>query len=52
MTLGEYELQGRWTKAGLETAICTGSYVLHYRAVSRGARYRMGDWVRAKPDDK
>jgi len=46
MTLNEYELQQRWRQAGLKFAACLGSYVFHYRAVSRGDNYRRGDWAR------
>lgn len=46
MTLNEYELQGRWRKAGLRVGFCPGSMVFHYRAVSRGNRYRQGKWFR------
>lgn len=52
MTLGEYELQRRWHAAGLRAGICTTSYVFHYRSVSRGDRYRMGDWARMRPYEK
>lgn len=47
MTLGEYELQKRWHANGLTSAVCLGSYVLHYRSVSRGPRHCKGDWLRA-----
>jgi GT2 family glycosyltransferase len=46
MTLNEYELQARWRAAGLRSAVCLASYVLHYRAVSRGDSHRRGDWLR------
>lgn len=46
MTLNEYELQRRWKAGGLKAAACLGSYVYHYRAVSRGVRHRRGDWAR------
>lgn len=46
MTLNEYELQGRWHAKGLTSAVCLGSYVFHYRAVSRGDGEKRGDWVR------
>lgn len=46
MTLNEYELQARWHAKGLRSAACLGSYVFHYRAVSRGDKYKQGDWVR------
>lgn len=46
MTLNEYELQHRWHQKGLKSAACLGSYVFHYRAVTRGDREKRGDWVR------
>lgn len=46
MTLNEYELQRRWHAAGLRTGVALGSYVYHYRAVSRGDKHRKGDWAR------
>lgn len=46
MTLQEYELQGRWRERGLRIGYCPKSYVFHYRAVTRGDRYRAGDWYR------
>ncbi len=46
MTLNEDELQGRWTKAGLNCEVSLGSYVYHYRAVSRGDAHKKGDWSR------
>lgn len=49
MTLNEDELQGRWHAAGLHTAVALGSYVFHYRAVSRGDKYKRGDWARMTP---
>lgn len=48
MTLNEYELQKRWHAAGLKTAAALGSYVFHYRAVSRGDAFKKGDWIRLK----
>jgi len=49
MTLNEYELQARWHGAGLKTAACLGSYVYHYRAVTRGDKHKRGDWARLPP---
>jgi GT2 family glycosyltransferase len=46
MTLNEYELQHRWHSRGLQSGICVRSFVVHYRAVSRGAGYKRGDWLR------
>lgn len=46
MTVNEEELQARWKALGRKIRFCPDSYVFHYRAVSRGSRYRRGDWVR------
>lgn len=46
MTLNEYELQRRWHKAGLKTGFCPGSFVFHYRAVTRGDKHKRGLWLR------
>lgn len=46
MTLNEYELQRRWHQRWLKSAVVLGSYVFHYRAVTRGDREKRGDWVR------
>ena len=46
MTLNEYELQGRWKKAGLKIGFCPGSFVWHYRSVTRGNLYRSKGWYR------
>lgn len=48
MTLNEYELQKRWRNAGLHTGYCPGSFVFHYRAVSRGDEFKQGKWFRMK----
>jgi GT2 family glycosyltransferase len=48
MTLNEYELQRRWHARGLRTGYCPGSFVFHYRAVSRGGQHRRGLWMRMK----
>lgn len=48
MTMHEYESQRRWTKLGWKIGYCPGSYVLHYRSVSRGDKYKRGQWLRAK----
>lgn len=48
MTLNEYELQRRWRARGLQSAVALGSYVFHYRAVTRGEKHQQGDWVRAQ----
>jgi GT2 family glycosyltransferase len=49
MTLNEDELQGRWTKLGYASKIAVGSFVFHYRSVSRGDRYKKAGWYRMKP---
>lgn len=46
MTLNEYELQRRWHKAGLKTGYCPGSFVFHYRSVSRGDQFAKGQSYR------
>lgn len=46
MTLNEYELQTRWHRVGLNSVCCLGSYVFHYRAVTRGEKHKKGDWTR------
>jgi GT2 family glycosyltransferase len=46
MTLNEDELQGRWSKKGWKAAVVPSSFIFHYRAVTRGARYKKGKWFR------
>lgn len=46
MTLNEYELQRRWKEKGWKIGFCPGSFVFHYRAVSRGDKYKRGLWHR------
>jgi glycosyltransferase involved in cell wall biosynthesis len=48
MTLNEDELQGRWTRQGMKSAISLSSFIFHYRAVSRGDKYKRGNWYRQK----
>lgn len=48
MTLNEYELQRRWHDLGLKSALVPGSFVWHYRSVSRGDRHKSPGWYRAK----
>ena len=48
MTLNEDELQGRWGRKGMQSAIVLSSFIFHYRAVSRGEKYKRGDWYRQK----
>lgn len=46
MTLNEDELQARWAELGFRSAISLSSFIFHYRAVSRGDRYKRGKWYR------
>ncbi len=46
MTLNEDELQGRWRKMGLRSGVVPASFVFHFRAVTRGDRYKAGQWFR------
>ena len=46
MTANEDELQGRWTKKGWKMAVVPSSYIFHYRAVTRGSKYKRGRWFR------
>lgn len=46
MTLNEDELQSRWKKLGMRSAICLSSFIFHYRAVTRGDKYKRGNWFR------
>lgn len=52
MTLNEYELQRRWHAQGRRTGFCPASYVVHYRAVSRGDVHKKGDWLRLAPEGR
>jgi glycosyltransferase involved in cell wall biosynthesis len=45
-TLNEDELQARWHKIGLKSGIALSSFIFHYRAVSRGDKYKRGLWFR------
>lgn len=42
MTLNEYELQRRWRSKGWKIGFSPGSFVFHYRSVSRGPQYVRG----------
>lgn len=42
MTLNEYELQRRWRNKGWKIGFSPGSFVFHYRSVSRGPQYTRG----------
>lgn len=46
MTLNEDELQSRWAAKGMKSAIALSTFIFHYRAVSRGDKYKMGKWYR------
>lgn len=46
MTLNEYELQRRWRAKDWQIGFCPGSFIFHYRAVSRGDKYKRGLWHR------
>jgi|TARA_R110000765_G_scaffold75446_7_gene147930 GT2 family glycosyltransferase len=46
MTLNEDELQGRWRRLGFKSGVVPSSFIFHYRAVTRGNRYRKGRWHR------
>lgn len=46
MTKNEDELQGRWRKRGFKTGFVPNSFIFHYRAVSRGDRYKHHGWYR------
>ena len=48
MTLNEDELQSRWIAKKMQPAICLSSFIFHYRAVSRGDKYKLGKWFRQK----
>ena len=47
MTGNEDELQVRWENAGKQSVIACGSFIFHYRAATRGPRYRFGNkWMK------
>lgn len=46
MTLNEDELQARWSAKKMKSAIVLSTFIFHYRAVSRGDKYKMGKWYR------
>jgi len=48
MTGQEDWLNHRIKKAGGRTGACTGSYIFHYRSVTRGEQHAQGDWHRMK----
>ena len=48
MTLNEDEWQGRARAKKKKMAIVLSSFIFHYRAVTRGDRYKRGQWYRQK----
>jgi hypothetical protein len=46
MTGNEDELQQRWERLGFMSAACPGSFIFHYRAVSRGDDFKRTGWFR------
>ena len=50
MTLNEDELQGRWRELGFKSGVVPSSFIFHYRAVTRGGRYKKGLWTRKSED--
>lgn len=52
MTGNEDELQARWGKRGLRFGAAPGSFIFHYRSVSRGSKYVKGAWMRMTDAEK
>ena len=48
MTLNEDEYQGRLRAKKKKMAIVLSSFIFHYRAVTRGDKYKRGQWYRQK----
>lgn len=48
MTGQEYWLQWRWEQMGRKSGIVLGSFIFHYRSVSRGTKYACRGWWRRK----
>jgi GT2 family glycosyltransferase len=48
LTGNERELQRRWRDKGWRFGVAPGSFVFHYRAVTRGGRHKYGMWLRRK----
>jgi len=48
MTLNEDEWQGRARAKKMKMAIVLSSFIFHYRAVTRGDKYKRGQWYRQK----
>lgn len=47
MTGNEDELQKRWKRRGMKIGFTPSSFIFHYRAVTRGDRYKARGWYRA-----
>jgi glycosyltransferase involved in cell wall biosynthesis len=50
MTLSEFEFQRRLLARGGIAGHVPGSFIFHYRAVTRGSKYIRGNWYRAAKD--
>jgi GT2 family glycosyltransferase len=50
MTLNEDELQRRWRNHGTISGVVRSSFIFHYRAVTRGEKYKRGQWYRKQGD--
>lgn len=46
MTGNEDELQLRWKAKGWKFGVACGSFIFHYRSVTRGVKYAKGRWSR------
>ena len=46
MTMNEDELQARWAKKQMKSAIALDSFIFHYRSVTRGTKFLKGLWYR------
>lgn len=46
MTGNEDELQARWRTKGWKFGVACGSFIFHYRSVTRGVKYAKGKWSR------
>ena len=42
----EDELQDRWKAKGWKFGVACGSFIFHYRSVTRGIKYAKGKWSR------
>jgi GT2 family glycosyltransferase len=52
MTVNEDELQTRWRKRGIRSAVVPASFIFHYRSVARGQRYIIGNAFRLSDASK